>query len=110
MEKKKRLNHRLKPYDRLFEKREKGPSQGWAKRLTKRFMALTTIPGTSSFRLFSNSLPNHKEESRMKRLNQIHQKLSLCVFASLVMAGSPAMAKIILPTAVEFDKAISFVP
>ncbi len=44
----------------------------------------------------------------MKRFNQIYQKLSLCVFASMVMAGSPAMAKIILPTAVEFDKAISF--
>lgn len=44
----------------------------------------------------------------MKRLNQIYQKLSLCVFASMVMAGSPAMAKIILPTAIEFDKAISF--
>ena len=44
----------------------------------------------------------------MKRLNQIHQKFSMCMFASMIMISAPAMAKIILPTAVEFEKAISF--
>jgi hypothetical protein len=44
----------------------------------------------------------------MKRLNQIHQKLSLCLFTAVLMIGSPALAAISLPTAVEFEKAISF--
>ena len=44
----------------------------------------------------------------MKRLNKIYQKLSLCVCASIIIAGGPAMAEITLPTAVEFEKAISF--
>lgn len=44
----------------------------------------------------------------MKRLNQLQQKLSLCVFTAVVMIGGPAMAEITLPTAVEFEKPISF--
>jgi len=37
-----------------------------------------------------------------------NRQMFLCLLASLVIGASPAMAKIILPTAVEFDKAISF--
>ncbi len=44
----------------------------------------------------------------MKRLNQIRQNFSLCVFASLFLMSSQAFAEITLPTAVEFEKAISF--
>ena len=44
----------------------------------------------------------------MKCFHHFNQRMFLCLLASLVMGASPALAEIILPTAVEFEKAISF--
>jgi hypothetical protein len=44
----------------------------------------------------------------MQLFNKRNRQMFLCLLASLVIGASPAMAKIILPTAIEFDKAISF--
>lgn len=77
------------------------------KKATQKFKPNGYYHGNGTFRLFSNSFTS-KEKSRMKRLNQIHPKLSLCVFAAMVMATGPAMGAISLPTAVQFEKAISF--
>ena len=44
----------------------------------------------------------------MQLLTKRNRQMFLCLLASLFIGASPAMAKIILPTAVEFDKAISF--
>lgn len=44
----------------------------------------------------------------MQFFNTRNRQMFLCLLAALVIGASPAMATIILPTAVEFDKAISF--
>jgi hypothetical protein len=75
------------------------------KKATQKFKPNDYYLGNGTFRFFSN---HANEESHMKWLKQIQQKLSLCVFASIVMVSGPAMAAITLPTAVEFEKAISF--